>query len=117
MIARWIEAYSLAEENAARARVRLIMSGLLVAWAMSWDRLSSEVISWLYWSIVLRDGASFSYADLRIDRMSPSCEAIWATLAWMLSSASSPSKSPISLVASRNASLARSVFSRGWETL
>ena len=47
MIARWMEAYSLAEEKAASARVRLIISGLLVACAMSCERLSSEVISWL----------------------------------------------------------------------
>lgn len=40
MIARWMEAYSLAEENAASARVRLIISGLEVACAMSAERLS-----------------------------------------------------------------------------
>lgn len=81
MTARWTEAYSLAEENAARARVRLIMSGLLVACAMSCERLSSEVISWLYWSIVLRLGAPSSYAVLRIVRMVPSWEAICEMLA------------------------------------
>lgn len=58
--ARCTEAYSLAEENAARARVRLIMSGLLVACAMSCERLSSEEISWLYRSTVLRLGASLA---------------------------------------------------------
>ena len=47
MIARWIEAYSLAVEKAARARVRWIISGLLVACAMSWERPSSDSISWL----------------------------------------------------------------------
>lgn len=52
MIARWMEAYSLADEKAASARVRLIMSGLLVAWAMSCERLSSESISPLYASTV-----------------------------------------------------------------
>ena len=43
MIARWMEAYSLAEENAASARVRWIISGLLVACAMSWERLEQRV--------------------------------------------------------------------------
>ena len=41
MTARWMDAYSLAEENAASARVRLIISGLLVACAMSVDSDSS----------------------------------------------------------------------------
>lgn len=117
MIARWTEAYSLADENAASARVRLIISGLLVACAMSCERLSSEVISWLYWSIVLRLGEPSAYAVLRIVRMSPSSDAIWATLAWMPSSASSPWASPMAFVASKNASLARSVFFRGSVTL
>ena len=52
MIARWTEAYSLANENAVSARARLIMSGLLVACAMSSDRFSSEEISWSYESTV-----------------------------------------------------------------
>ncbi len=117
MIARWTEAYSLAEENAARARVRLIMSGLLVACAMSCERLSSEVISWLYWSIVLRLGEPSSYAVLRIVRMVPSWDAIDEMLAWMLSRDSSPSESPIVSVSLRKASLARSVLSRGPATL
>ncbi len=47
MTARWIDSYSLAEVNAASARVERIMSALLVACAMSWDSDSSEVISWL----------------------------------------------------------------------
>lgn len=48
MIARWMEAYSLADEKAARARVRLIISGLDVAWAMSWESERRETISALY---------------------------------------------------------------------
>ncbi len=43
--ARWMEAYSLAVEKADRARVLWIISGLLVASAMSWERLSRLVIS------------------------------------------------------------------------
>ncbi len=69
-MARWIEAYSLAEENAARARVRLIISGLDVAWAMSWERESSETISELYSVTVC--WAPFWYAFLRIDSISVS---------------------------------------------
>lgn len=69
MIARCTEAYSLAEENAARARVRLIISGLLVACAMSCERLSSEVISWLYASMVWRLGLPGAYASLRMSRI------------------------------------------------
>ncbi len=45
IVARCIEAYSLAVEKAARARVREIISGLLDASAMSWDRPISWVIS------------------------------------------------------------------------
>src|SRR6478752_3319106 len=103
--------------GAASARVRLIISGLLVACAMSCDRLSSEVISWLYWSIVLRLGLSGAYASLRMLVMLPSWVLIWLTLAWMLSSATSPGVLPISSVASRKAAFARSVRSRGWVTL
>ncbi len=50
--ARWIEEYSLAEEKAARARVRWIMSGLLVASAMSWERSTRFSIRRWYASIV-----------------------------------------------------------------
>src|SRR3954464_16029457 len=42
--ARWIDAYSLAEEKADRARVRWIISGLLVASAMSCERSSRCVM-------------------------------------------------------------------------
>ncbi len=52
MTARWIDAYSLAEEKADRARVRWIISGLLVASAMSWERPSSRSMSRWYASTV-----------------------------------------------------------------
>ncbi|CAM5696421.1 hypothetical protein SANTM175S_02794 [Streptomyces antimycoticus] len=45
MSARWMEAYSLAEEKVASARVLLIIARLLVACAMSWESSSSELIS------------------------------------------------------------------------
>lgn len=116
MIARWMEAYSLADEKAASARVRLIMSGLLVACAMSWERLSSESISPLYASTVSESDADV-YAPLRMSLILLTWVAIWLTLERMLSSASSPSVLPMSTVASRNAFFARSVLVRRSLTL
>ena len=58
MIARWMDAYSLAVEKAARARVRWIISGLLVACAMSWERASSCSMSRLYASTVWEEFCS-----------------------------------------------------------
>ncbi len=52
MTARCMEAYSLEVEKAARARVRWIISGLLVASAMSCDRLSRWSIRRWYASTV-----------------------------------------------------------------
>ncbi len=67
MIARWMEAYSLAAENAARARVRLIISGLEVACAMSWESESSETMTALYSLTVC--WAPLTYARVRIVSM------------------------------------------------
>ncbi len=92
MIACWMEAYSLADENAASARVRLIISGLLVACAMSWDRLRSERMRRLYASTVTELETSFLYALPRIEWSSVTCEAIWLTFCRMLRSASSLSE-------------------------
>src|SRR5690348_16828375 len=55
MTARWTEAYSLAEEKADRARVREIISGLLVASAMSWERPISWVMRRWYPSTVCEE--------------------------------------------------------------
>ncbi len=52
IIARCTDAYSLAVEKAARARVREIISGLLDASAMSWERPISWVMSRWYDSTV-----------------------------------------------------------------
>lgn len=52
MIARWTEAYSLAEEKADSARVRWIISGLLVASAMSCESSRSWVMTRWYDSTV-----------------------------------------------------------------
>lgn len=117
MTARWMEAYSLADEKAARARVRLIISGLFVACAMSWDRLSRASISRLYLSMVREVGSFGLYAFARMPLSSWTWTAIWFALARMLSRASSSSVLGMSRVASRKAFLARSVAVRGPVTL
>lgn len=111
MTARWIEAYSLAEEKAARARVRLIISGLEVACAMSWESESSETISALYSVTVC--WAPLTYAFLRISSMPVSWRPICRMLLRIDLRVSSLSSvlSTLSVAASK-ALAAASVWSR-----
>lgn len=116
MIARWMEAYSLAAENAARARVRLIISGLEVACAMSWESESSETMTALYSLTVC--WAPLMYARLRIVSMLVSWRPICRTLLRIDRSVSSfsPVLSTLSVAAAK-ALAAVSVCCRTTSTL
>ncbi len=102
----------MAEENAASARVRWIMSGLLVASAMSWERSIRFSIRRWYASTVCVELPSESYAFLRICSRSPSSPTIWMRYSRTPLRLPSLLALSISSELTMKLSLARSVFSR-----